>query len=65
MKSEWKVYSNVIGDEKQYIVGRQLDTSKPLHGGNVEYKSGYTTNKDVAHALAYSLNEREKNDGRT
>ena len=31
MKSEWKVYSNVIGDEKQYIVGRQLDTSKPLH----------------------------------
>ena len=59
MKSEWKVYSNVIGDDKQYIVGRQLDTGKPLHGGNVEYKGGYTTNRDVAQDLADNLNEED------
>ena len=36
-KGEWKVMSQYIGSEKMYIVGRQLDESKPLHGGNVEY----------------------------
>ena len=34
---KWKVFSNYVGGEKQYIVGRQKDMDKPLHSGNIEY----------------------------
>ena len=58
-KSEWKVFSQMIGSEKMYIVGRQLDESKPLHGGNVEYHGGYTDIKEEAQAGADYLNKVE------
>lgn len=58
-KSEWKVFSQMIGSEKMYIVGRQLDESKPLHGGNVAYHGGYTDIKEEAQAGADYLNKVE------
>ena len=56
-KGKWKVMSQYIGSEKMYIVGRQLDESKPLHSGNVEYHGGYTDNKAEAQAGADFLNK--------
>lgn len=58
-RGKWKVFSNYINGFKHYIVGRQLDESKPLHGGNVEYHGGYTTNKEEAQAGADFLNKAE------
>ena len=58
-KGKWKVFSQYIGSEKVYTVGRQLDESKPLHGGNVEYYCGYTDNKKEAQDLANNLNAKE------
>ena len=58
-KGKWRVFSQMIGSEKMYIVGRQLDESKPLHGGNVEYHGGYTDIKEEAQAGADYLNKVE------
>ena len=41
-----------------YIVGRQLDESKPLHGGKVEECGSYTDERDACEALAASLNRK-------
>ena len=59
LKSVWKVYTNIIDGVKQYIVGRQMDISQPLHSGNVEYHGGYTTDKAAAEALCITLNSNE------
>ena len=59
-KGKWKVMSQYIGSEKMYIVGRQLDESKQLHSGNVEYHGGYTNYKEKAQATADFLNEAEE-----
>ena len=55
-KGEWKVFSQVLGGEHQYIVGRVLDTSKVTHSGNIEYQGGYTPYKEAAQMLAAKLN---------
>jgi len=52
----WKVYSNVIGDKKMYIAGRQKDMSKPLHSGNVEYSGEYEVDRDVTQRRVDELN---------
>ena len=44
----WRVFSQVIGGKKMYIVGRQLDPNKPLHGGNVEFRGGYIEDLPVS-----------------
>ena len=58
MPGSWKVFSQVLGGVRQFIVGRQLDINKPLHGGNVEYAPGmgYTENKQEALEKARELN---------
>ena len=33
---KWKVFSQMIEDEKNYIVGRVKEDTKPMHSGNVE-----------------------------
>lgn len=57
MSGKWRVFSQYAGAEKIYIVGRVRDTSKPLHGGNVEYSGGYTSNESEAEELAAAMNE--------
>ena len=52
--------SQPINGIKFYIVGRQLDERRPLHGGNVEYHGGYTDNRLEAEAGADFLNKAEK-----
>lgn len=56
MRSKWKVSSQYIGDEKMYIALRICDTSQPQHGGNVETKGTYTTDRDSVQALVDKLN---------
>ena len=58
MPGSWEVLSQVLGGVRKYIVGRQLDINKPLHGGNVEYAPGmgYTENEQVALEKARELN---------
>ena len=59
MKGVWKVFSNDIGDQRMYIVGRVRDTAKTVHSGNMEYHGGYTTDREEALRVAQELNEKE------
>ena len=57
MKGKWKAYSGMqIDGVNHYIAGRQLDLSKPLHGGNVEYHGDYSKDRDAVVALCDRLN---------
>ena len=56
-KGKWVAYSNVIGDKKMYIAGRILDTSKPLHGGNIEHNGGYSADREVVLKHCGELNK--------
>ena len=56
MKSKWKVSSQYINGEKAYIALRILDISQPQHGGNVETKGEYSTDRDSVQALVDKLN---------
>jgi len=53
----FKVFSNVINDEKMYIVGRIKDDSQPVHSGNVEYVGGYEHDRDVVQRKVDELNK--------
>ncbi len=56
----WRVFSNYIGGEKFFIVGRRLSMSEPLHSGNVEYRGGYIRDETEAKGLAEKLNKEEE-----
>ena len=56
MKSKWKVSSQYINGEKVYIALRIRDISQPQHGGNVEIKGEYSTDRTSVLALLYKLN---------
>ena len=56
MRGKWVVFSQVLGGTRKYIVGRVLDTSKPVHSGNVENHGVYTADRSKAEALAAKLN---------
>lgn len=58
MKSEWRVSSNIINDEKKYIVYRIKDIHKVDHSGNREYAGEYVSDKNTALELADSLNKK-------
>ena len=60
MKSEWKVSSNVIGDQKWYQVYRIKDTSQVHHSGNREEFGGLHSDKYAAQKLADELNMQEE-----
>lgn len=55
----WRVFTQVIDGKKMYIVGRQLDPNKPLHGGNVEYRGEYTEDRAAVENLVAELNSEE------
>ena len=60
-KSKWAVQNNYIaGIGTRYIAMRQLDTSQPLHSGNVEYYGQYSVDKQAVSLIAELLNEREE-----
>ena len=56
MKGPWKVFSQMIGDTRKYIAGRQIDTSKVLHAGNIEYHGEYGDDKDSVEIICAMLN---------
>ena len=56
MTGQWRILSQDINGRKMYIAGRQLDPTQPLHGGNVEYASGYTTDRELIEILVADLN---------
>lgn len=60
MTSQWRVMSQVIGDRRMYIAGRQLDETKPLHGGNVEYAGVYLENREEAVSRVIALNAQPR-----
>ena len=62
MMGEWKVYSQVVSGVRLYIVGRQLDMSEPLHGGNVEYRGDYSQDEKQVQSLCDELNHIESID---
>lgn len=55
---KWKVFSQMIEDEKNYIVGRVKDDTKPVHSGNVEYLAGhgYTTDREYCERMTLETN---------
>lgn len=55
---KWTVYTNSIAGERIYTVGRIIDESKPLHGGNFESDSCHTSKAD-AQARCDELNRNE------
>jgi len=55
-KGAWKAFSQVLGEERKYIAGRQLDMREPLHAGNVEYSGEYTTDRESVERLCERLN---------
>ncbi|MDR0441845.1 MAG: hypothetical protein LBH44_00385 [Treponema sp.] len=59
MKGKWKRTCMVLGDEYKHIATRLLDTSEPMHGGNVEHIGGYTTDKEAVEKLCDYLNKIE------
>jgi len=56
MTGQWRVLSQIIDGQRRYIAGRQLDPTQPLHGGNVEYAGGYTTDRELIEILVADLN---------
>jgi len=57
IKGLWKPYSNHIsGMGTVYIAGRQLDITKPLHSGNIEYSGGYSADKEAVDKMCEDLN---------
>ena len=62
MKGIWKPYSQVIGDDRLYIAGRQLDMGRPLEGGNIEYHGGYTADRDTVERECKRLNMEDDAD---
>lgn len=59
MKSEWKVSSNFIGEQKMYIAYRNRNTAETDHSGNREYAGGYVAERGIAQALADMFNANE------
>lgn len=59
MAAPWRVFSQVIDSRRMFIVGRPRDPTQPLHGGNVEYSGGYTTDRDAVEETVSNLNAQE------
>ena len=58
MKNEWKVSTNIIGENKIYQVYRIRNTNEVDHSGNREYDKAYK-NKSDALKRAAELNGEE------
>lgn len=55
-KGKWEVYSNQIGGNKYYIVGRQVDDTKPAEMLNVEFRGRYMGDKSACKMVADEMN---------
>lgn len=56
-KGKWEVFSSFIGRNKVYRVGRIIDTSEPLHSGNVEYSNAeFWADENEAQKVAKQMN---------
>jgi len=55
--TKWRVFSNPINGVKMFIVGRVIDSNKPVHSGNVEYHGEYVKSQHEAYETAMTLNE--------
>lgn len=60
MKSEWRVTSNRINDEKMYAVYRLRDMNVVDHSGNREYAGDYIRTRETAAIVAEELNKIEE-----
>lgn len=58
----WHVYSNYVGGEALYSIGRKRFENQPLHSGNIEkaYDGKYFTDRKEAEALRDELNRQQK-----
>lgn len=56
MPGQWRIMSQDINGRRMYIAGRQKDLSQPLHGGNVEYRGGYTEDRAAVEVVVAELN---------
>lgn len=60
-KSKWAVMSNYIaGAGTQYIAMRVLDTSQPMHSGNMEFYGQHSVDNRAVSLIVELLNEREE-----
>jgi len=57
--SKWVAYSQHLGGVMQYRAGRIIDTSQPLHGGNVEYFGDYSPDKEAVLKICAALERGE------
>lgn len=62
MKGKWKPYSQMLGDTRMYIAGRQKEMAQPLHGGNIEHAGCYSENRDAVVVICDNLNSEEEKD---
>ena len=60
MKSEWKISSQYIGNEKYYQVYRIKDMRRVDHSGNREDAGRMTSDEHEAMALVEKLNREEE-----
>lgn len=60
MAGQWCVLSQVLEGRRMFIAGRQRDPTQPLHGGNVEYSGGYSTDRDAVEKQVADLNAEEE-----
>ena len=58
----WKVYSDVFNGKKMYIVGRQIDPTKPHRSDNTKFAQDmeYIEDKQIAEVCAQTLNAIEE-----
>jgi len=56
MKSEWRLESNFIGNEKYYRVVRIKDVNEVDHSGNRKYATEYMICKEKAQKIVDILN---------
>ena len=57
----WHVYSNYVGGEALYSIGRKRFENQPLHSGNIEkaFDGKYFTDREEAERLRNELNAKE------
>lgn len=60
MRSEWKVTSRCVDEEKTYAVYRLLDKQEPDLPNNREYATSYMSDKSEANTIATRLNSGRK-----
>ena len=62
---KYQIFTSFIGGKKVYRVGRLIDPSEPLHGGNVIYakdENGSPFIRDItlAEAVCFELNKGKR-----